>query len=164
MPHNRCAERTGLSVVVPSASRGPTLHVLLIALLQQEALRVPGSEIIVSHATFDSLNEATVPEISRVNLASVLLVLKGMGVSDPLQFDFLTRPSNASLRRACELLYALGALDDNMELSLHGKKMAKLPVDPIYAHLLLSMYEDIGLDGWIYVHTRTYALCVFLTR
>ena len=58
MPHNRCAERTGLSVVVPSASRGPTLHVLLIALLQQEALRVPGSEIIVSHATFDSLNEA----------------------------------------------------------------------------------------------------------
>ncbi len=87
---------------------------------------------------FDGLNEATVPEIARVNLASVLLVLKGMGVSDPLQFDFLTRPSSASLRRACELLYALGALDDNMELTLHGKKMAKLPVDPIYAHLLLQ--------------------------
>ena len=87
---------------------------------------------------FESLAEATVPEISRVNLASVLLVLKGMGVSDPLQFDFLTRPSNASLRRACELLYALGALNDNMELTAHGRKMAKLPVDPIYAHLLLQ--------------------------
>ena len=87
---------------------------------------------------FDSLAEVAVPEILRVNLASVLLVLKGMGVSDPLQFDFLTRPSNASLRRACELLYALGALNDTMELTLHGKKMAKLPVDPIYAHLLLQ--------------------------
>ncbi len=87
---------------------------------------------------FESLAEAAVPEIARVNLASVLLVLKGMGVSDPLQFDFLTRPTNASLRRACELLYALGALDDSMELTAHGKKMAKLPVDPIYAHLLLQ--------------------------
>ena len=87
---------------------------------------------------FDGLAEAAVPEIQRVNLASVLLVLKGMGVSDPLQFDFLTRPTSASLRRACELLYALGALDDNMELTVHGKKMAKLPVDPIYAHLLLQ--------------------------
>lgn len=87
---------------------------------------------------FDSLAEAAVPEISRVNLASVLLVLKGMGVSDPLQFDFLTRPSNASIRRACELLYALGALNDSMELTGHGKRMAKLPVDPIYAHLLLQ--------------------------
>eukprot|EP00536_Pseudo-nitzschia_multiseries_P003696 jgi/Psemu1/186439/e_gw1.58.12.1 len=87
---------------------------------------------------FESLAEAAVPEISRVNLAAVLLVLKGMGVSDPLQFDFLTRPSTASLRRACELLYALGALNDNMQLTTHGKKMAKLPVDPIYAHLLLQ--------------------------
>jgi len=87
---------------------------------------------------FDNLAEAGVPEISRVNLAAVLLVLKGMGVSDPLQFDFLTRPSTASLRRACELLYALGALNDNMELTSHGRKMAKLPVDPIYAHLLLQ--------------------------
>lgn len=87
---------------------------------------------------FDSLAEAAVPEILRVNLASVLLALKGMGVSDPLQFDFLTRPSNASLRRACELLYALGALNDKMELTKHGRKMAKLPVDPIYANLLLQ--------------------------
>ena len=88
--------------------------------------------------SYDNLAEAAVPEISRVNLASVLLVLKGMGVSDPLQFDFLTRPSNASIRRACELLYALGALNDSMELTGHGRKMAKLPVDPIYAHLLLQ--------------------------
>ena len=93
---------------------------------------------LYTEEAFDGLAEAAVPEISRVNLASVLLVLKGMGVSDPLQFDFLTSPSKSSLRRACELLYALGALNDNMELTGHGRKMAKLPVDPIYAHLLLQ--------------------------
>mmetsp|Transcript_4688 Transcript_4688/g.5306 ORF Transcript_4688/g.5306 Transcript_4688/m.5306 type:complete len:925 (-) Transcript_4688:62-2836(-) len=86
---------------------------------------------------FDSLAETTVPEISRVNLAQVILMLKGMGVFDPLQFDYLTRPSSASIRRACQNLFALGALTENMELSNHGKNMAKLPVDPIYAHLLL---------------------------
>ncbi|MGK3742981.1 MAG: HrpA-like RNA helicase [Bacillariaceae sp.] len=87
---------------------------------------------------FDSMAETAVPEISRVNLAQVILMLKGMGVFDPLQFDYLTRPSGASIRRACQNLFALGALTENMELSNHGKKMARLPVDPIYAHLLLQ--------------------------
>jgi HrpA-like RNA helicase len=32
---------------------------------------------------FDSLADTTVPEILRVNLASVVLQLKGMGVHDP---------------------------------------------------------------------------------
>ena len=87
---------------------------------------------------FDSMAETAVPEISRVNLAQVILMLKGMGVFDPLQFDYLTKPSAASIRRACQNLFALGALTENMELSSHGKKMARLPVDPIYAHLLLQ--------------------------
>jgi len=87
---------------------------------------------------FDSMAETAVPEISRVNLAQVILMLKGMGVFDPLQFDYLTKPSAASIRRACQNLFALGALTENMELSNHGKKMARLPVDPIYAHLLLQ--------------------------
>lgn len=87
---------------------------------------------------FDSLAESAVPEICRVNLAQVILMMKGMGVFDPLQFDYLTRPSSASIRRACETLYALGGLTDTMELSNHGRKMARLPVHPIYAHLLLQ--------------------------
>ncbi|KAL3904987.1 MAG: hypothetical protein SGILL_009858, partial [Bacillariaceae sp.] len=87
---------------------------------------------------FDSLDSATTPEISRVNLAQVILILKGMGIFDPTKFDYLTPPSNASVKRACQLLFALKALGDDMELTLHGKNMAQLPVDPVYAHLLLQ--------------------------
>ena len=87
---------------------------------------------------FDSLLDATVPEILRVNLAQVVLILKGMGVHNPVKFDYLTAPSHQTIKKACELLFALGALDEHMSLTDHGKLMAKIPVDPIYAHLLLQ--------------------------
>jgi HrpA-like RNA helicase len=87
---------------------------------------------------FDAMDEATVPEILRVNLAQVVLLLKGMGVHNPANFDFLTPPNRQSLKKACELLFALEALDEHMNLTDYGKKMAKLPVDPVFAHLLLQ--------------------------
>lgn len=90
---------------------------------------------------FHALAKSSVPEILRVNLAQVVLMLKGMGVHDPSNFDYLTPPSQQSMKRACELLYALEALDNQLELTEYGKKMALLPVDPIYAHLLLQSVE-----------------------
>jgi HrpA-like RNA helicase len=87
---------------------------------------------------YDSLAPVTTPEIARVHLARVVLTLKGMGVHDPTQFEYLTRPSPKAIQRACRLLYALKALSDDLELTDHGKKMALLPVDPVFAHLLLQ--------------------------
>ena len=60
------------------------------------------------------LEEASVPEIVRVNLAQVVLMLKGMGVHNPSKFDYLTPPNMQSLKKACELLYALGAINEKM--------------------------------------------------
>ena len=84
------------------------------------------------------MEELAVPEILRVNLAQVILMLKGMGVHNPANFDYVTRPNRKSLKKACETLFALGALDEGMNLTDYGKKMAKLPIDPVYAHLLLQ--------------------------
>jgi HrpA-like RNA helicase len=66
---------------------------------------------------FDSLASATEPEIRRANLASVVLQLKALGVDDPLQFDFMDPPPKAALLRALELLFALGALDRQGQLT-----------------------------------------------
>ncbi len=88
--------------------------------------------------SYNMLDETTTPEISRVNLAQIILQLKGMGVHDPRSFDFLTRPNDQSLLKAFEQLYALGSLDNEMNLTTYGKKMAKLPLDPTFAHLLLQ--------------------------
>lgn len=90
---------------------------------------------------FDTLDDNITPEILRVNLAQVVLQLKGMGVHDPRKFDFLTPPSPKTLMKAFELLYALEAVDDNMDLTEYGRKLAKLPLDPTFGHLLLQSSE-----------------------
>jgi HrpA-like RNA helicase len=87
---------------------------------------------------FEMLDETATPEIVRDNLAQIVLQLKGMDVHDPRSFDFLTSPNNQSLLKAFEQLYALYALDNEMNLTAYGKKMAKLPLDPTYAHVLLQ--------------------------
>ena len=87
---------------------------------------------------YDLLEETTVPEILRVNLAQVVLQLKGMGVHDPRSFSFLTPPRAESIEKSFEVLTALGAIDKSMNLTVYGKEMSQLPLDPIYAHLLLQ--------------------------
>ncbi|EEC48306.1 predicted protein [Phaeodactylum tricornutum CCAP 1055/1] len=90
---------------------------------------------------FERLDPDSLPEILRVGLAQVILQLKGMGVQDPTTFDFVTPPDTSSLVRAAKLLYALGAVNDAMELTDYGKKLAKLPLDPVFGHLLLKSAE-----------------------
>lgn len=87
---------------------------------------------------FDALDANITPEILRVNLAQVVLQLKGMGVHDPRTFDFLTPPALESLLAAFELLFSLAALDKDMNLTDYGKKLARLPLDPTFGHLLLQ--------------------------
>jgi len=67
-----------------------------------------------------------------------LIYLKGMGVHDPRTFEFPTPPDNASLVAAFKMLHQLGAVDASMDLTPHGKDVARLPLDPTYAHLLLQ--------------------------
>ena len=88
--------------------------------------------------SYKMLKETTVPEILRVNLAQVVLQLKGMGVHDPRSFSFLTPPSTESIQKAFDVLTALGAIDKSMNLTVYGKEMSQLPLDPNYAHLLLQ--------------------------
>ena len=68
---------------------------------------------LFTEASFNQLAPTTLPEIQRVNLATVALQLKALGFDDLLAFDFMDRPPTAALLRALESLYALGALDDS---------------------------------------------------
>jgi ATP-dependent RNA helicase DHX8/PRP22 len=96
--------------------------------------------------SYDRLADTTVPEILRVNLAQVVLQLKGMGIHDPRSFSFLTPPSAESILKSFEILAALGAIDKSMDLTVYGKEMSQLPLDPIYANLLLqsSKFECVA--------------------
>lgn len=59
---------------------------------------------------FDELKEMTTPEIQRCNLASVVLQLMALGISDVLHFDFLDRPPQDAIENALEQLVVLGAV------------------------------------------------------
>ncbi len=54
---------------------------------------------------------ATLPEIKRVDLAEVLLTLKGLGIEDCGSFDWVEPPLEKSLERANQLLIDLGAIE-----------------------------------------------------
>jgi ATP-dependent RNA helicase DDX35 len=94
---------------------------------------------LYTESSYQSLDETTVPEIQRSNLAPVILQLKALGIDNIARFDFLTPPPAELIIRALELLYSLGALDDYAKLTRPlGTRMAELAVEPMMAKTLLS--------------------------
>lgn len=96
---------------------------------------------LYTEQTFRELEDDTVPEIRRCNLAAAVLALKATGIDNVLEFDYMDRPSRASLIRALEELYALGAINDQGQLSDVGKQMAEFPLDPMYSKVLIQSKE-----------------------
>ncbi|GIX81510.1 probable ATP-dependent RNA helicase DHX35 [Caerostris darwini] len=91
---------------------------------------------------FLKLPNFTVPEMQRSNLAPVILQLKALGIENILRFSFPSAPSSKHVISAIELLYALGALDDNGALtSPLGVQMAEFPLHPMFSKLLLMSGE-----------------------
>lgn len=87
---------------------------------------------------YNELEANPTPEILRVNLATIVLLLLSMGITDLVHFDFMDPPSLQALIKSLELLYALGALDGKGELTSDGRKMAEFPMDPMFCKCLLA--------------------------
>lgn len=94
---------------------------------------------LYTEADYYKMHVKMIPEIQRVNLAPVVLQLKSLGIDDFMNFEFLSPPPSSSLIRSLELLYSLGALDDNALLTNPiGQQMAELPLDPSLCKILLN--------------------------
>lgn len=50
----------------------------------------------------------------------------------------MDRPSEESLIRSLEQLYALGALNSQGELTKTGRRMAEFPLDPLMSRVILA--------------------------
>lgn len=68
--------------------------------------------------------------MQRSELGGVVLQLKALGVDNIMNFDFLSPPPAEAMIRALEVLYALGALDDDarQDLSLNPSHISKLRI------------------------------------
>ncbi|XP_055804870.1 pre-mRNA-splicing factor ATP-dependent RNA helicase DEAH1-like isoform X3 [Solanum dulcamara] len=86
----------------------------------------------------NDLDDNTVPEIQRTNLANVVLSLKSLGIHDLLNFDFMDPPPAEALLKALELLFALSALNKLGELTKLGRRMAEFPLDPMLSKMIAA--------------------------
>ncbi|KAL5752131.1 hypothetical protein ACOSQ2_022638 [Xanthoceras sorbifolium] len=84
------------------------------------------------------MDDNTVPEIQRTNLANVVLILKSLGIDDLVNFDFIDPPPAESLIKALELLFALSALNKFGELTKVGRRMAEFPLDPMLSKMIVA--------------------------
>jgi pre-mRNA-splicing factor ATP-dependent RNA helicase DHX16 len=94
--------------------------------------------LYTAHNYQNDLEDNTVPEIQRTNLANVVLSLKSLGIHDLLHFDFMDPPPAEALLKALELLFALSALNKLGELTKVGRKMAEFPLDPMLSKMIVA--------------------------
>ena len=78
------------------------------------------------------------PEILEADLSPLLLDCALWGVSDPAKLRWLDPPPKAAIDEATMRLQDLGALAEDRRPTAHGRAIAKLPLPPRLAHMLVE--------------------------
>ncbi|MET0370580.1 MAG: ATP-dependent helicase HrpB [Sphingobium sp.] len=81
------------------------------------------------------------PEILESDLSSLLLDCALWGATDPTSLAWLDPPPAAAVAEARQRLTGLDALDDDGRITPHGRQLAKLPLAPRLAHMLVRAGE-----------------------
>ena len=104
---------------------------------------------LYSEQDFESRPEFTDPEILRTNLASVILQMVSLKLGDIEQFPFIQPPEHKAIRDGLTLLHELGALHDKQDkpsLTTVGRDLARIPLDPRMARMLIEANTNGCLD------------------
>jgi ATP-dependent helicase HrpA len=80
----------------------------------------------------------TTPEILRSNLAGVILQMAALGLGDIDDFPWVDAPEGRHVSEGYRLLQSLGALDDDRGLTQLGRELARLPLDPRIARIVMA--------------------------
>ncbi len=91
--------------------------------------------------------EFTDPEIRRSSLAGVILRMKSLGLPDIEDFPFLDPPAPRAISEGYRTLREVGALDRAKGLTREGRSMARLPVDPRLARMLMEARDEGVLEA-----------------
>ncbi|HZY18429.1 MAG TPA: ATP-dependent RNA helicase HrpA [Ramlibacter sp.] len=83
----------------------------------------------------------TDPEILRSSLAGVILRMKALHLGNVEEFPFIEAPQRRAIADGYQLLNELGAVDDDNELTEVGRELARLPLDPRVARMILEGRE-----------------------
>jgi len=89
--------------------------------------------------------EYTDPEILRTNLASVILQMATSGLGEIRNFPFLEAPERRQVNDGYKLLEELSAVDAKRRVTKLGRTMARLPLDPRLARMLVTAADQGSL-------------------
>ncbi len=91
----------------------------------------------------------TLPEILRANLAGVILRMLFLGLGDIQSFPFIDKPTPKSIKDGLETLRELQAIEplqsdsgQTWKLTKMGKMMARLPIDPRVARIIVESRKE----------------------
>ena len=93
---------------------------------------------LYSEEDFKKRDKFHSPEIQRLDLAGVILTMKKIGIDNVKEFEFLDPPEEKRLVQAVQTLISLGALDEEENITELGKEMAKLPLEPHLAKMVVE--------------------------
>ena len=78
------------------------------------------------------------PEILEADLSALVLACALWGVADPRALRWIDPPPAVAIDEARARLLGLGAIDADGRPTAHGRRIARLPMTPRLAHMLLS--------------------------
>jgi ATP-dependent helicase HrpA len=87
---------------------------------------------------FNNRPRFTDPELLRSSLAGVILRMKSLNLGAVESFPFIDSPQSRFIADGYRLLHELNALDEKNELTKIGERVAKLPLDPRMARMILA--------------------------
>ena len=97
---------------------------------------------LFDEADYNTRERFTPPEILRTNLASVILQTQSLNLGAIEEFPFLEPPKPTAIRDGYKTLFELGAVNERNELTELGRKLARLPVDPRIARLIVAGHDE----------------------
>ncbi len=107
---------------------GGLLHGICIRLYDQSRFR-------------QAARRFTDPEVLRSSLAAVILRMKALKLEAIDEFPFVDPPPRRAITDGQDLLRELDAIDEAGDLTDTGRKLARLPLDPRIARVLLAAHE-----------------------
>ena len=93
----------------------------------------------------------TDPEILRSSLASVILRMKSLHLTDVEEFPFIEPPLGRAIADGYQLLQELGAVDDDNRLTKLGRELARLPLDPRVGRMILAARQNACLTEMLII-------------
>jgi len=101
---------------------------------------------LYSEQDYAGRDRYTTPEILRSSLAGVILRMKSLHLGAVEDFPFIEAPSGRAVADGYQLLAELGAVDERNELTVIGRELARLPLDPRVGRMILEARERQALQ------------------